>query len=154
MRTTPSAVPNFVRWTDNPSSNTLNFSVGPSTLEYRTSDLRQEGIPPILDAGDSHTSDPPNSDDDDPLAAAVRMQPLSTLTNREEAARLRMEGHAETRANNGSSVNSGSRKRSHGEVDAEGERLVRRKGDLSRSFLDPVQMGYCTEARGKALYSA
>lgn len=104
----------------------------------------------------THSSDLHPSDDDDPLDAAVRMEPLRTLTHREEAARLRMEGHAGERSDrgDGGSMASGSRKRSHGEEGPDGERLVRRKGDLSKSFLDPVQLGYCTEEEGKALFDS
>ena len=99
-----------------------------------------------------HSSDIATSDEDDPLAADVQMRPLNALTQREEAVRLRMEGHAEMRDDRNLSARAGM-KRSHGEYEF-GGRVVRRKGDLSRSFQDPVQLGYCSEAQGLLLFES
>lgn len=83
------------------------------------------------------------------------MEPLRDLTRREEDARLVMEGHAGDEDLGGSlHPSSASRKRSHGEEETGRERLVKRKGDLSRSFLDPVQLGLCTEAHGRTLFES
>jgi hypothetical protein len=118
---------------------------------------------PAMDFGHSDSTDmefqgepidAPRSDDDDPLEAGVRMMPLRDLTRREEEARLVLEGHAgepERMDTNGAAR---SRKRAAGESKMDSDRLVRRKGDLSKSFADPVQMGLCAEAEGRALFAA
>ena len=98
-----------------------------------------------------HSSDIVNSDDDDPLAAAVQMRPFNALTHREEVVRLRLEGHSETRGNQSSEKGDGKKRPNDADMP---DRVVRRKGDLSRSFQDPVRLGYCTESQGKMLFES
>lgn len=105
--------------------------------------------------GNIGLADLSHSDDDDPIDAGVHMVPLRDLTRREEEARLVKEGHAEDPKDYRSPLASGSsRKRPHEEGSTHAERLVRRKGDLSKSFLDPVQLGLCSEAEGRALFES
>lgn len=124
-----------------------------------TSDIQpQPGISaPTLSNG---TSELHESDEDDPLDDAVHGRSLRTLTHREEAARLRMEGHQELSAEVADpgtieSVSStGTRGKRIREESGRTERLVKRKGDLSRAFLDPVQQGVVSESDGRGLFNS
>lgn len=89
------------------------------------------------------------------------------MTNREENRRLRQEGHAAppsshlentmTNTNTPSDYDD-SRKSKRAKTtpgdsayDAAG-RLVKKKGDTSGTFLDPVQLGFVTEEQGRAMF--
>lgn len=114
---------------------------------------------------DQIESDNTNSDEDDPLVSAVRQTPFRMMTNREENARLRDEGHASTgqgsQHNHTPSDNldessraSKRQKTTPGGTtydDHRGE-LVQKKGDTSAAFLNPVQLGFCTEERGQQMF--
>jgi hypothetical protein len=83
------------------------------------------------------------------------------MTNREENRRLRQEGHAAAPSShyeNTPSDYDDSRKSKRAKTtpgdsayDAAG-RLVRKKGDTSGTFLDPVQLGFVTEEQGRAMF--
>jgi hypothetical protein len=83
------------------------------------------------------------------------------MTNREENRRLRQEGHAAAPSShyeNTPSDYDDSRKSKRAKTtpgdsayDAAG-RLVRKKGDTSGTFLDPVQLGFVTEDQGRAMF--
>jgi hypothetical protein len=102
-----------------------------------------------------------NSEEDDPLVSAVRNEPFRMMTNREENRRLRQEGHAAAPSShyeNTPSDYDDSRKSKRAKTtpgdsayDAAG-RLVRKKGDTSGMFLDPVQLGFVTEEQGRAMF--
>jgi len=102
-----------------------------------------------------------NSEEDDPLVSAVRNEPFRMMTNREENRRLRQEGHAAAPSShyeNTPSDYDDSRKSKRAKTtpgdsayDAAG-RLVRKKGDTSGTFLDPVQLGFVTEEQGRAMF--
>jgi hypothetical protein len=102
-----------------------------------------------------------NSEEDDPLVSAVRNEPFRMMTNREENRRLRQEGHAappSSHYENSPSDYDDSRKSKRAKTtpgdsayDAAG-RLVRKKGDTSGTFLDPVQLGFVTEEQGRAMF--
>ena len=102
-----------------------------------------------------------NSEEDDPLVSAVRNEPFRMMTNREENRRLRQEGHAappSSHYENTPSDFDDSRKSKRAKTtpgdsayDAAG-RLVRKKGDTSGMFLDPVQLGFVTEEQGRAMF--
>lgn len=66
------------------------------------------------------------SEEDDPLEATVMMEPMRSLTRREEAARLREEGHR------------------RGQAQAAGPPVLG----------DPIQMGHCSEAQAVILYES
>lgn len=112
--------------------------------------------------GDQLDSDNTNSDEDDPLLSTVRQEPFRMLTNREEHARLREEGHASL--NPGSQHNrtpsdilddsraSKRQKTTPGGTSYERRDLVQKKGDTSGAFLNPVQLGFCTEEKGRAMF--
>jgi len=104
-----------------------------------------------------------NSEEDDPLVSAVRNEPFRMMTNREENRRLRQEGHAAQKAassqyaNTPSDTHDDSRKSKRAKTtpgdsafDAAG--LVRKKGDTSGTFLDPVQLGLLTEEKGRQMF--
>lgn len=164
-----SSLEKFVQWIhsseaddNHGASSDLTIPVGPPQSHAGTSPLATRSL--------QHIDNPPqeglvsevqSSDEDDPLDAAVRMESLRSMTQREEAARLRKEGHAEPRAHfdpgtagSGGSTGNASRKRSRADGDGESDRLVRHKGDLSRSFLNPVQLGICSETEGRALFDS
>jgi hypothetical protein len=111
-----------------------------------------------------------NSEEDDPLVSAVRNEPFRMMTNREENKRLREEGHAAPHIPTGCSFGNGtgntpsdtydeSRKSKRAKTtpgdtsayDAAG-RLVRKKGDTSATFLDPVHLGFVTEEQGRKMF--
>jgi len=102
-----------------------------------------------------------NSEEDDPLVSAVRNEPFRMMTNREENRRLRQEGHAaqapsshhDTPSDYDDSRKSKRAKTTPGDsaYDAAG-RLVRKKGDTSGTFLDPVQLGFVTEEQGRQMF--
>lgn len=102
-----------------------------------------------------------NSEEDDPLVSAVRNEPFRMMTNREENRRLRQEGHAAAPSShyeNTPSDYDDSRKSKRAKTtpgdsayDAAG-RLVKKKGDTSGTFLDPVQLGFVTEDQGRAMF--
>jgi hypothetical protein len=135
-----------------------------STMDPRVSSLRTTSeASPAMSTLNSHSAMMPSQqqssdlariDDDDPLEAGVRMEPLRDLTRREEDARLVMEGHAGGEDHGSVSYSGAPRKRGHGEEDTGRERLVKRKGDLSKSFLDPVQLGLCSEEHGRTLFES
>jgi hypothetical protein len=104
-----------------------------------------------------------NSEEDDPLVSAVRNEPFRMMTNREENRRLRQEGHAAHKASSSQYANTpsdtydDSRKSKRARTtpgdsafDAAG--LVRKKGDTSGTFLDPVQLGFLTEEQGRQMF--
>lgn len=140
---------NFVRWINElPPTVLPNGDIAPAQPQ------------PPLPTASSRTSDLHESDEDDPLDDAVRMQSLRTLTQREEAARLRLEGHQEVppmpedpgTVESMSSAGTGVKGKRPREEGSTTERLVRRKGDLSRSFMDPVQQGVVSEQQGRELF--
>ncbi|GFZ45481.1 hypothetical protein JCM24511_03207 [Saitozyma sp. JCM 24511] len=107
------------------------------------------------------------SDEDDPLESAALMQPLRMLTDREEAARLRAEGHyggLQRRTQTPALAPDHSDRQQQPIHDIVSDRPqkrprrethsdhIREKGDLSRSFRDPVALGYCGEERAKQLF--
>lgn len=106
------------------------------------------------------------SDEDDPLESAALMQPLRMLTDREEAARLRADGHHGhlQRRTQTPPLAPDLSHRQHAIHDMIGHRPpkrprrdthsdhIREKGDLSRSFMDPVALGHCGEERAKQLF--
>lgn len=90
------------------------------------------------------------------------------MTNREENARLQEEGHAppgglqsgsqhnltpsESYLDDSSRPSKRARTTPGGTTyDARGQ-LVQKKGDTSGAFLNPVQLGFCTEERGKQMF--
>ncbi|RSH89151.1 hypothetical protein EHS25_002263 [Saitozyma podzolica] len=95
------------------------------------------------------------------------MQPLRMLTDREEAARLRAEGHygdLQRRTQTPTLAPDHSHRQQHPIHDIDSHRPqkrarrdthsdhIREKGDLSRSFRDPVALGYCGEERARQLF--
>lgn len=86
---------------------------------------------------------------------------MRILTDREEAERLRTEGHAAARSNDVDLHNDGqpgwsSRKRprtEHGSPYGNEAGLVQAKGDVSKTFKSPVELGFCSEEVGRQLYN-
>jgi hypothetical protein len=126
----------------------------------------------MQDMGKSHVhhdSDNTNSDEDDPLLSTVRQEPFKMLTNREEHARLREEGHASLDHGHGHGhgshhnrtpsdiLDDASRgpkrqKTTPGGTSYDRRELVQKKGDTSGAFLNPVQLGFCTEEKGRQMF--
>lgn len=108
-----------------------------------------------------HHSAEPTSEEDDPLESAVRMESMRFLTDREEAERLRTEGHAAARSSDPDFHHDGqpgrsSRKRprtEHGPSYGTEEGLVQAKGDVSKTFKSPVELGFCSEEVGRQLFN-
>lgn len=86
------------------------------------------------------------------------------MTNREENARLREEGHAphgsqhnhtpsDTYLDDSSRASKRQKTTPGGNTYDHRGQLVQKKGDTSATFLNPVQLGLCTEERGKQMFN-
>ena len=117
----------------------------------------------MVKTNDHLESDNTNSDEDDPLLSTVRQEPFKMMTNREEHARLREEGHASLEQGShhnrtpsdileDSSRASKRQKTTPGGTSYDRRDLVQKKGDTSGAFLNPVQLGFCTEERGRQMF--
>lgn len=85
-----------------------------------------------------------DEDDDDPLESAMRNEPFSLLTRKEEERRLRDEG-----------LPVGKRRRIDSDMVGDwGRSPIREKGDALAGFADPVTLGWCSEADGRELFDA
>lgn len=94
-------------------------------------------------ADDAHSGGD-DDDDEDPLESAMRNEPFSMLTRKEEERRLRDEGRPV-----------GKRRRLDGELGADwGRSPIREKGDALSGFADPVTLGWCSDADGRELFEA
>lgn len=163
-----------------PPQSSMN-SVSPVRLHGCPQTLQQQQQPTWTSISPPLPADPPlrtmsvsgsgneleESDEDDPLESAALMQPLRMLTDREEAARLRAEGHyggLQRRTQTPALAPDHSDRQQHPIHDIVSDRPqkrprrethsdhIREKGDLSRSFRDPVALGYCGEERAKQLF--
>lgn len=132
----------------------------PSAQHQLDQEVLMQGM---VKSNEHHDSDNTNSDEDDPLLSTVRQEPFKMLTNREEHARLREEGHASLEQGShhnrtpsdileDSSRASKKQKTTPGGTTYDRRDLVQKKGDTSGAFLNPVQLGFCTEERGRQMF--
>ena len=142
----------------------LFMQSNPSVQQQLDQEVLMQGMGKIQDPHES--SDNTNSDEDDPLLSTVRQEPFRMLTNREEHARLREEGHASAEHDHGSHHNrtpsdifedssrvSKRQKTTPGGTTTYDRRdLVQKKGDTSGAFLNPVQLGFLTEEKGRQMF--
>ncbi|WOO83172.1 Protein priB [Vanrija pseudolonga] len=130
------------------ANSTPSDTMGAPSDHYRTAPTRS----PLSRAPRS------NSEEDDPLESAVRMEAFRGLTDREEEVRLRDEGggaideseglHYRPTLHPNSSLRSTKRRRA---LDDDGWSQHSPK-DKMRQGTDPIELGLCSESEGKELF--